>query len=377
MKILVADYSKSMRKMLLTLLEQEGYEVVVSENGKQAWDVLQGKVLHLAILDFVMPDINGLELLGRIRNSESIEDLPVLILTSSNEINLKAQALDLGAADLLNKPFSREDLLARVRNMLRIKSYQDWMKTKNGYLEQKVKERTKALVESQMDLIWRLGRVAEFRDSGTGNHIFRVGCYCQIIAKKLGMEQDFADTIFLSSQLHDIGKIGIPDNILLKEGPLSADERELMKNHCSIGAEMLRQDYKVSSRYAVKSNYYSNGMPDKNTVNPTIDTASTIALTHHERWNGNGYPFGLIRDEIPLESRIVAIADVYDALRAARPYKPAYSERETMSIMKKESGRHFDPHVYSAFENSYEELRYIQIKFSDELYCKTENITSM
>lgn len=377
MKILVADDSKSMQKMLATLLEQEGYEVIASENGKQAWKILQGKTLHLAILDFVMPDINGIELLEKIRNSESIKDLPVLMLTCSNEANLKPHALDLGAADLLNKPFSIEDLLARVRNMLRTKSYQDRMISENKSLEQKIKERTKALEDSQKDLIWRLGRVAEFRDSGTGNHIFRVGCYCQIIAKKLGMGQNFADTIFLSSQLHDIGKIGIPDTILLKQGPLSHEERELMKNHCSIGAEMLRQDYKSRDKFAAKNNFCLHGMTEKITINPMMDIASTIALNHHERWDGNGYPFGLVKNEIPLESRIVALADVYDALRSARPYKLPYSENKTITIMKKESGRHFDPQVYKAFENSYEELRDIQSQFSDELYCKTEGIALM
>ena len=315
------------------------------------------------VVDVKMPGMDGLELLEKVRSTEWTKDTPVLIVTGSSENHLKQRALDLGATDLLNKPVNREDLVARLKSMLRLKGYQDEIIAQNALLERKVRERTQALEESRIEIIWRLGKMAEYRDYETGNHIVRVGIFCRVIAEMLGMKRDFVENLFLASPLHDIGKIGIPDKILLKQGKLLQEEFEIMKRHCEIGFEILRQDYHGMKPFFT---LYSTQPSYKKDDNHLLKMASTIAMTHHERWDGTGYPRGLKGDEIPLESRIVALSDVYDALCSVRPYKTAYSVSESLAIINNEVGKHFDQLVYAAFEKSIDKLRSIQIQFSDE-----------
>jgi len=316
------------------------------------------------VVDVNMPCMDGLELLEKIQNTEWTKDIPVLIVTGCDDHHLKQRALDLGATDLLSKPVISEDLIARLKSMLRLKSYQDKIIAQNAVLDLLVKERTAQLEESRLDIIWRLGNAAEYRDYETGNHIVRVGCCCRIIAEALGMDRNYVEMLFLTSPLHDIGKLGIPDGILLKRGKLTHSELEHMKQHCAIGAEILRKDYKYMRAFQEWKGISSP--PSRNNNNPLLEMASAIALTHHERWNGTGYPNGLAGDKIPLESRIVAISDVFDALRSVRPYKPACSESESLEIIGREVGKHFDPAVYETFIKSMEQIRSIQIQFTDE-----------
>ncbi len=325
------------------------------------------------VSDMKMPEKDGFELLALLHKSEIARNIPVIIVTGCNDSDMKRRALDLGATDLLNKPICKEDLLARLHSVLRLKSYQDELDNQNKILEQRVKERTFELSNSRMDIIWYLGKVAEYRDEETGNHVARVGWYCRTIAESLGVGQDFAETLFLTSPLHDIGKVGIPDKILLKPGKLSPEEWEVMKRHCVIGAEIFNQDSKaMRSFFACHENYVDGGSKmGHNTLherehNPLHKMAASIAMTHHERWDGAGYPKGLAGEDIPLESRIVAISDVYDALCSERPYKPAYSESKAVAIINKEVGLHFDPDVYKAFENSQEKIRSVKAQFTDE-----------
>lgn len=364
------NFLEGMRRMLRA---QDGvWDMDFIANAYAAFDQICKTGYDAIVSDIKMPCMDGFELLGKIRNTEWTKDIPVLILTGSNENHLKQRALDLGATDLLNKPVNREDLIARLRSMLRLKSYQDEITAQNALLDRKVRERTLELEETRLDIIWRLAKMAEFRDYDTGNHIVRVGYYCWAIAGALGLEQEYIEALFLTSPLHDIGKIGIPDDILLKPGKLSPEEFEVMKKHCAIGAEMLRHDCNCKDAFLEERGlhrYKTTG----NGSNPLLKMASTIALSHHERWDGTGYPSGLAGDKIPMESRIVALSDVYDALCSVRPYKPAFTEEESLTIIRDEVGTHFDPAVYDAFEKSIDKLRSIRIRFSDQTYRHPDN----
>ena len=242
--------------------------------------------------------------------------------------------------------------MARLQNILKLKSYQDQLKLHNEILKQKVSERTAQLAASQRDIIWRLGKVAEFRDLETGNHVIRVGYTSRIIAETMGLDHDFVENLFLAAPLHDIGKIGIPDGILLKPGKLTAEERSIIERHCVIGAEILRKDSRITKG-------------SQGGASPLMEMAATIALTHHEKWDGSGYPDGLVGDSIPLESRITAVADVYDALRSERSYKSSFTSDEAASIIRDGIQGHFDPAVVAAFDDSLERINTIRKEFSD------------
>ena len=289
------------------------WEMHFARGVEEALRFVETMDLDVVISDISMPGRDGFALLSIIRNREKTKDLPFLMLTGLNDSRLKRKALDLGATDLLNKPADPEDLLARINNMLRLKAYQDEIKAQNALLDQKIKDRTAELEASRLDLIWRLGRTAEHRDTDTGNHVVRVGYYCKVLAENLGMDREFTEMIFLTSPLHDIGKIGIPDSILLKQGKLNPDEWKIMKQHCVIGSDILRQDTVERAPLGTWHDLFRRPASAKSD-NPFLKMAETIALSHHERWNGNGYPSGLSADSIPVESRIVAIADVCDAL---------------------------------------------------------------
>ena len=349
---------------------------------RQIWDMhfvngvdeAEGKMREMdfdaVVSDVMMPLRDGFSLLASIRETERTKDVPVIMLTGLKERDLKRRALEMGATDLLNKPVEQEDLVVRLDSVLRLKSYQDEIKAQNALLEQKVRERTRQLMDSRLEIIWRLGATAEFRDEETGNHVVRVGCYCRVIAEAMGMERDFAETLFIASPLHDIGKIGIPDSILLKKGRLTAEEWEVMKKHTVIGAKILQLDSKLMRAFLWWNGNDRNGTTWSS--NPVLEMASSIALNHHERWDGKGYPRGLAGEDIPLESRIVAIADVYDALRSERPYKTAFSELDTLRIMREEVGRHFDPQIYAYFEKSLDEFRSIRSQFADEIGAEAQ-----
>jgi response regulator RpfG family c-di-GMP phosphodiesterase len=231
-------------------------------------------------------------------------------------------------------------------------------------LDQKVKERTAELERARLELIWRLAKAAEHRDTDTGNHVVRVGYYSKALAESLGMEKDFGEMIFLTSPLHDIGKIGIPDRILLKRGPLSPEEWQVMKQHCKIGADILREDIGAEEGVFRSGEKSLNGGRGQKS-DPFIRMAANIALTHHERWDGRGYPNGCAKQEIPIESRIASIADVFDSLFSERPYKPAYPEDRVLKIMREGKGSQFDPEVFEHFERSMDVLNDIRHRYSD------------
>ncbi len=342
---------------------------------QQALHRLESEAFDAVVVDVCMPGMSGLELLRRIKVDPSTADVPVVVVTGHADRELKRRALDGDAADLLNKPIDSLDLIARLQSVLRIKSYGDRLKQYNKLLEQSVKDRTAELVASRIDILWRLGKAAEFRDEETGNHVIRVGSYSRAVARAMGLDENFTETLFLAAPLHDIGKIGIPDSVLLKSGKLSDDEWRLMRQHCQIGVSILSDECKfmhVAERYAevmlAKSEFKVN--------NPVIDLAVTIAASHHEKWNGSGYPNQLSREAIPLAGRIVAIADVYDALRSQRPYKQAFSIERSLDILRADSGSHFDPTVVAAFFDSYEDIQSIEGEFSDYVSLPSHQVDS-
>jgi putative two-component system response regulator len=323
------------------------WELHFAQSADEALALVHSTRVDVVVTDVTMPGRDGLSLLSALR-AECPTEIPVIILTGLDDIDLKRRALELGAIDLLNKPIVPEDLVARLHSVLRLKEYQDQLRDSNELLERKVRQRTSELERSRIEIIWRLAKAGEYRDEQTGNHVVRVGACSRALADQLGMSRDFVDTIFLTSPLHDIGKIGVSDTILHKNGPLSGTERRLMQRHCEIGYELLQHE---PAGLADLLKLCSASRPHKHAApNPLLQQAATIALTHHEQWGGGGYPRALRGEQIPLEGRLVAVADVYDALSHARPYKRAFTEEEVFAVMKEEAPWHFDPEAFAAFE---------------------------
>ncbi|MEK6621166.1 MAG: HD domain-containing phosphohydrolase, partial [Planctomycetota bacterium] len=360
-RILFVDDEPSVLEGLSRMLhgQRDVWEMCFVANAYAAFDQISQSGFDAVVVDVKMPCMDGFKLLEKVRNIEGAKDIPVLIITGEADSHLKQRALDMGATDLLGKPINKDDLVARLNDMLQTKSSQDEIFTQNMPSYRKAEKRIADLVVSRLDFIWRLGKVAEYRDYKTENHIVRVGCHSRVIAEELGMEREFVENLFLASPLHDIGKIGIPDAILLKQGKLSPEEFEVMKQHCAIGNGILREDFE-----AMKPFLASGAMPSRvisgGNKNPLLAMASSIAMSHHERWDGTGYPHGLAGDKIPIEARIVALCDAYDALCSIRPYRQAYPESESLECIGKEVGKHFDPHIHEVFVKSLEKLRAIR-----------------
>lgn len=345
--------------------ELDDWEMIFAHSADEALGRIREAGVDVVASDVNMPGRDGFSLLAEIQASEDTRDIPVIIVTGRDDTDIKRRALALGAVDLLNKPVHPEDLIARLRSAMRLKAYQDERKHHSRVLEQKVEERTAELADSRLDILWRLGAAAEYRDEATGNHVIRVSCCCRAVAEAFGMDRDNVEMLFLASPLHDIGKIGIPDGVLLKPGSLDHEEWEIMKAHCAIGARILRDDSKAMRAF-LTWRYGSGAAQRHRAQNPILSLASTIALSHHERWDGSGYPHGLKGEDIPLESRIVALADIYDALLSERPYKPALPEAEAVDIIRGERARHLDPCLCDLFEDLREQFRTIRAEFADQ-----------
>src|SRR6185369_12553275 len=287
-------------------------------------------------------------LLRDLRAEKQFAHLPVLILTAMDDSDTKARALNLGATDFLAKPVDPTELIPRVRNSLVLKAHHDHLQTYASRLEQEVRARTAELEASRQQIIHCLARAAEFRDNETGRHVIRVGRYAGIIARELGFEESAAEMLEQAALLHDVGKIGVPDAILLKPGKLDADEIESMQKHCGFGKRIFEgMTSQESAAYRSHTTVGSKIVQDCRA--PLLDLASRIALTHHEKWDGTGYPLGLAGEDIPLEGRITAVADVFDALSSKRPYKPAFPLEKCLAILEEGRGQHFDPTVLDAF----------------------------
>jgi putative two-component system response regulator len=363
--LLVDDEQHVLDAMRRMLHAQRGiWHMTCANSAAAAWSLLVDRPFDAMVCDVNMPEMSGLQLLERVKASARLRDVPVVMLTGLGCRSLKRQALELGAADLLDKPVAAEDLVARLRSALRLKAYQDELRAHNALLEQRVEARTAELYRSRLDIIWRLGKAAEQRDDETGNHVIRVACISRVVAQALAMPEEFVESLFVAAPLHDIGKIGIPDSILLKPGPLSRHEWEVMREHCQIGAKILQEDALAETAFDEclgRPARCGEGSRD----NPFLKRAAVVALAHHERWDGTGYPRGLAGAAIPLEARIVAIADVFDALTSCRPYKPPYPERRAFQIIRDAAGSHFDPRVFAAFREALPEIKDVRRRLSD------------
>lgn len=365
-KIIIIDDEECNILVARKYLNSDGYKTILPINDStQAIARIRAEKPDLVLLDIMMPRVSGLDILQIMQLDPALQRIPVLILTSSTDAATKKSAISLGAVDFLGKPVDPNELLPRVRNTLQHKQFQDRLSQYAEKLEQIVKERTMELVASRQQVIHCLARAAEFRDDNTGQHVVRVGRYVGVIARELGFSDNQIELLELAAQLHDIGKIGIPDDILRKPGKLDPDEYDLMQKHCMIGKKiispLLPEEFSVlKSHTRVGANLLHVRS------SPLLLLAARIAQTHHEKWDGTGYPLGLKGEDIPIEGRMTAVADVFDALSTARPYKAAYPREKCFAIMEEGRGKQFDPRVLDAFFNRADDVVRVQLEFMDQ-----------
>lgn len=300
--------------------------------------------LDLVLLDYMMPDLNGLEFLEEFRKIPKNVHIPVIFITAFTENEIRNKALESTAIDFMTKPVEKLEFMTRVKNMLELSTYQNQLNNRAEWLADEVTKATDSLVKREREIIHRLSKAAEFRDPETGGHILRMAHYSKHIAQNLNLSITEQEIILTVASMHDIGKVGIPDHILLKPGRLEPDEMEIMKKHAEIGAEILASS--------------SSEM---------IRAGAIIAGSHHEKYDGTGYPKGLKGDDIPLYGRIVAVADVFDALTSERPYKKPWDTESAKSYIRENSGKHFDPKCVEAFFTDWEKVLRIRQTFSDEM----------
>jgi putative two-component system response regulator len=363
-KILIVDDDPDVRAALKDGLRpyRNEWSATSVESVDEALKVVASDACDVVVSDFHMPGRDGFDLLRSLRSRPSTADLPVVIVTGALEHDLKRRALELGATDLLTKPIQLVDLVARLRSVLKLKRCQDDLRDRNAALEGLVRLRTADLERAKIELIWRLGKASEFRDRETGWHVVRVGYFARTLAEALGADSRTANMLFHTAPLHDVGKIGIPDRILLKPGKLTPEEWDVMRTHTTQGAEILRADV---LRGVVDENPELAMPAIGKATGEMLEMAADIAHYHHERWDGTGYPVGLVHDKIPLAARITSVADVFDALSSRRPYKPAFDESEVLAMMRKGSGTQFDPAIVDAFERKLAVFRDIRERFQD------------
>ena len=336
--ILIVDNEPENCLLLSDILKDAGYRNVVTAT--DARTVVGLYALHrpgVIILDIQMAYIDGYELMHQMRLLDPSGFPPVLVLTEAQDRDVKLKALSTGAKDFLTRPVDPAEVIARTKNLLEIGMLHREMRDQNRILEEKVRERTRELQDSQIEVVYRLARACERRDQETGDHIMRMSRYSACLAKGLNLPPEECDLIRHASPMHDIGKIAIPDSILLKPGPLTEDEWAIMRVHAEIGAEML-----------------ADGTSD------LVRAGQVIALTHHERWDGTGYPSAMTGDAIPLYGRICALADVFDALTSRRVYKAAWPLVRAVEEVRRKSGHHFDPALVAAFDRVLPEMTAIK-----------------
>lgn len=328
-KILIVEDDKISIRMLEDILCKAGYGNLRSlSDPRDAKAAYQEFLPDIILLDLNMPHLDGFAVMEQLKTLEPQNYLPVLMITQEESFDVRLKALESGAKDFLNKPYERLEVLLRIHNMLEVRMLQNEVRDQNKILEAKVLRRTRELYDTRLDVVQRLARAAEFRDQETGMHIIRMSKYCEALAKEIGMSGLQCELMLTASPLHDIGKIAIPDSILLKPGKLDPQEWEIMKTHTTIGSELLSGSHSAFMKMAAH-----------------------IALTHHEKWDGTGYPQGLKEIQIPLVGRICGLCDVFDALTSSRPYKEAWSFEQALEEIKKQKAKHFDPALLGSFLN--------------------------
>jgi putative two-component system response regulator len=312
------------------------YRIRIALSGEKALSIAaSANPPDLILLDVMMPGLNGYQVCEQLKDNADTRSIPVIFVTAMTEVEDERHGLELGAVDYITKPVSPAIVLARVRTHLALYD-------QNRELASQVNERTAELFNTRQQIIRRLGRAAEFRDNETGNHIIRMSHFCRLIGLAAGLGEKTVEVLYNASPMHDVGKIGVPDHILLKQGPLTADEWEVMKCHPQMGADIIGQH-----------------------TDELLQSAWAIALCHHEKWDGSGYPNGLKGDAIPLLARIAAMADVFDALTTERPYKHAWTVEAAVSHIEAQAGSHFDPALIGPFKSALPEMLRIREQFAD------------
>lgn len=348
-QIMIVDDESVNIEIVKAYLEEEGFaNFLTTTCSRDALGMVRKNRPDIVLLDIKMPEVSGLEILESMRQDSQLKMTPAIVLTAANDPATKLQALRLGASDFLAKPVDPSELMLRLENVLAAKAYQDHLADYSEKLEQQVRLRTRELVRSRQEAIHCLARAGEYRDDDTGHHVTRVGRYSALIAGQLGFPQPAIELIEQAAQLHDVGKIGIPDSILHKPGKLEPHEFELIQEHCRIGRRIINP---LSHEESIRLKQHTSvGLQIMGaTTSPVLKLAAVIAASHHEKWDGSGYPRGLSGNAIPIEGRIVAVADVFDALSSSRPYKKAFPIEKCLHILTEGRGKHFDPRVLDAF----------------------------
>ncbi len=358
-RILIVDDEERNLRLMEALLAPLGYAIELACNGEEALMKAAEAPPDLILLDVMMPVLDGFEVAKRLKEDEATQIVPIVMVTALHAVEDRVKAIEAGANDFLSKPVEKTELRARVRTLLNVKAYNDHMRNYQKELESEVARRTEELREAiekakgaSLETIYRLARAAEYKDEDTGAHILRMSHYSAAIARKLGLPDSEVESILYAAPMHDVGKIGIPDRILLKPGKLDPEEWEIMKQHTVIGGRIL-----------------------SGSEAEFIRLAETIALTHHEKWDGTGYPNGLNGEGIPISGRITAIADVFDALTSKRPYKEGFAVEKSFSIIREGRGSHFDPQVVDAFFAITDEILAIKGRFKSEDLSSYPRIT--
>jgi len=361
-KILVVDDNEMNRDLLTRRLGLKGYEVLTAHDGLSALEILKSHRVDLVLLDIMMPNLDGYQVLENIKADEYLADLPVIMITAVDEIDSAVKCIEMGADDYLTKPFNGILLGARINASLekhRLRKQEQKQRQQiedlNLFLTARVRQQVTEIASAQIGAIFAMSKLAESRDPETGEHLDRMREYCRLLAQELGKQPKYAsyidksyiENIYSASPLHDIGKVGVPDAILTKPGRLTDEEWVIMKTHPIIGAETLRE------------------VDKEHPGNAFIQTGIEIAASHHEKWDGSGYPYGLSGEEIPLSARILALGDVYDALTSKRCYKDAMPHNKAVDIIKDGEGKHFDPDVISAFLRINDDFVKIREYFQD------------
>lgn len=348
--ILVVDDEDLNLQLLESMLIPQGYTVIKGRDGEEAVELAKSALPDVILLDIMMPKINGFEAARLLKENSETSIIPVVMVTGLSDVKDRIKALEVGADDFLTKPVDATELRARIRSLLKVKAYNDHMRNYQAELKVEVAKKTEELQKAfqqiksgYLDTIYRLSLAAEFKDEDTGAHIKRMAHFATAIAKQMGLGETTVETILYAAPMHDIGKIGVPDNILLKPGKLDSDEWVIMKQHTTFGAKILE------------------GSDDE-----FLKLAEIIALSHHEKWDGSGYPKGLKGTEIPVPGHITAVADVFDALTTERPYKKAFSLEKSFGIIEKSSGTHFNPEIVDIFFAIKDEILSIKETYKDE-----------
>ncbi len=342
-RILIVDDEPANLKLLDKMLRSQGYESLeLVSDPREVITQYQVARPDLILLDINMPHLDGYQVMEQLKALNDPLLPPIVILTAQQSKDYLLRSLAAGARDFISKPFDRNELLMRVRNLLDAQLAHRVLHDQKDVLEQMVRERTEELHHTRLQVVQRLGMAAEYRDEETGNHILRMSHICALLAKEIGWDDNQCDLILNASPMHDIGKIGIPDAILLKPGRFEPEEWEIMKTHATIGAQLLDGDDSDLMRMA-----------------------RDIARSHHEKWDGSGYPNGLSGEQIPVAGRIAALADVFDALTSERPYKKAWAIEEAVELIQQNSGKHFDPLLVEVFQRELPRIVAIREQFSE------------